>query len=416
MRAKFKNIAPSTLLIIIPILYFNSCTMGFIKDQFFVLPFVVLATIAWILIYIREKRTIEKSAIVALIPTLAVIIFLLVLVFLNLSDNISTLKTTLLNSIFILFFMLIFIAYSGNEYANDRSAIIGVWCLDTIVSCVYTIYRLESDPLLSRYMSTGSFYENADSATLGGVISFGGVYALVLASVALLAIAYRRKTKKINCIILMVIFCVLIIKSQFMIGLLLLLSGLMYVVLINHFNKKKTIYGLIFLIIGGSFLLLFLPNLLMWIIRKDFLGEALNQRLVEIQLLLTGDQLTAGTDIMIRLEKYLTSLSAFWKSFGMGALWNKSVTAGGHSEILDGFANYGFIFIVFILAIISFRKYIDSKLSSESLKVYKKVFCIYIIMSLLNTSTWAPIMLVLFVIIPFMCLNETKKENSLYRE
>lgn len=416
VKANRKKYSLSTLLVMIPILYFNSCTMGFIKDQSFVLPVVILVTIAWLLMYICEKGTVEISAMVTLIPILAVIMFLLVLNFFNLSNNISTINTTLQNSIYILVFMLVFIAYSGDEYEKDRSAIVGVWCFDTVASCVYTIYRLELNPLLSRYMSTGSFYEYTDSATLRGVISFGGVYGLVLVSVALLAIAYRRKTKKINCIFLMIIYCALIIRAQFMISIVLLFAGLMYVVVINHFNKQNKIYGLIVLIVGGSLLSLFLPDLLLWIIRTDFFGEALNQRLEEIRLLLTGGQLSAETDMILRLEKYLASLSAFGKSLGLGALWDKSVTAGGHSEILDGFANYGLIFIVFIIAIISFRKYIDSKLSGESLKIYKIVFGIYIMMSLLNTSTWAPMMLVLFVVIPFMCLNEINDENSLYKE
>lgn len=411
MRVKFKNIAPSTLLIIIPILYFNSCTMGFIKNYSFVLPMVLLATIGWIVVYACERGRIERVGALRLIPIIAVIMFLFLLLVLNLGDNISTLGTSIKNNIFTLFFMFVFVAYSDSVYAKDRALIVRVWCLDTVVSCIYTIYRLDNDPLLSRYMSMGSFYESEMAATVGGIISFGHVYGLVLISVALLAIARQRKKGKLSCIFLLVVYGLFIIKAQFMISIILLLVGLVYVVLIYRSSTCTRVLKFAILIVTGGLVLLLLPQLLSWIVHAGFMGDALNQRLEEIQSLLIGNQLSTTSDLLLRFEKYLTSISAFWKSFGLGALCNKSVVAGEHSEILDGFANYGIAFAVYIFAILSFYKYIKFKLVGESLEIYKIVFCFFIVMSLLNTSTWAPTMMILFVIIPFMCLNEIKTEN-----
>ncbi len=414
MKINSRKFSLSTLLVMIPILYFNSCTMGFIKHLSFVLPTVVLATAAWILLYAYEKRKLKLSGILTLVPMLAVIVFLLLLSLFGLGDNITTLKTSLNNDIFIMFFMLVFTAYSDIEYANDRAAIVAIWSLDTIVSSVYTVYRLDNDPFLSRYMSTGSFYEDADLADIGGIISFGGIYGLVLGSVALTAFICADKNKRASRVLVLVVYCTLIVKAQFMLSIILLFAGILYVVLTNYYKKQNSVKraaAVVAVIMVAAALPLLLPSLFKLIIDTGFFGEAVNQRLEEMRLLFLGGQLSAETDIMIRAEKYLTSITAFRKSFGMGALWNKSVTAGGHSEILDGFANYGILFVFFIFAVLCFGKYIRSKLSGKAAKIYRTVFNFYIIMSLLNTSAWAQTMLVLIVIIPFMCLNEVKTEE-----
>ncbi len=412
MKININKVSLSTLFSIIPILYFNSCMMGFVKNQTLILPMVIFLIAVWAIIAFWERGKIEVAAVNSLAPTVAIIAFLFLISVSGFGYNISSINSSLKNYVFILFFMLVFAAYSDDRYKNDRNVIVNIWCIDTVASCVYSIYRLGKNPLLSRYMSTGSFYEAAEAATVGGTISFGGVYGLVLVSVALISFVLRRKQKKLIPILLLIVFAILIIEAQFMISIILLIVSIFHVLIKHRANKRQYLTRILIVFVCGLILLICLPTIIDWTVETGLFGEAINERLVEIKLLLTGSQLKTSADIMIRFDKYATSVSAFWKSFCMGALCNKSVSAGGHSEILDGFANYGIMFFGFIFAFNSFYKYILEKLSGYALRTYKTVFGIYIIMSMINTSTWAPIMLILFVIIPFICLNEMQNESA----
>lgn len=411
MKERIK-ISLSTIFSIVPILYFNSCTLGFIKRFSFVLPVVLALTAAWIVVAIREKRTIEGVALKSFFYIFVVILFLFGISFLGIAGNISNLQTAFKNTVFIPFFMAVFVIYADNNHKNDRIFILSVWLLDTIICCVYSIIRLAEDPLLSRLLSTGSFLQTSEGEAAVGVISFGGVYGLVLVSIAVMAFLHQRKKKRLFYSLIFTIFLITIIEAQFMLSIILLIVGIVCILLTDSLAKRKVI-GALLLLVGAIAILLFSPILIELLIKSGFLGEAVNERLEDIRLLLMGNQMKETTDIMLRFNRYWTSISAFLSSFGMGALWNKSLSSGGHSQILDGFANYGVGYLVFIVAIASFYKYICSKLSGDALRTYKIVFWIYIAISFLNTSIWAQIMQVLFVIIPFFCMDKLNSESTM---
>jgi len=412
MTIKLPQISVSTLFVIVPILYFNSCTAEFIKHETYVLPAVVAFSVMWLLVSLAEGRLFRKNKVKQLLPMGVYICILFVLLFLNMQNKIPVLYSNFLNVFFLLFMMCIFLAYSDSASKNDRIFIVTIWTADTAVSCIYSIYRLVENPYLSRYLSTGSFHQTVEATAARGIISFGGVYALVLVVLVLIYLFINNKNRGGCCGTLIVLFIGMIIRAQFLIAIILLTIGIVIVVFTKNLNNKN-IFRRIMIMVSVSVPMIFLlPTLLDIISDSGLLGYAVVERLNEISMFLRGEQIN-NTDMFIRFLLYQMSISAFFSSYGMGALWFDSVKSGGHSEILDGLANYGVIYMIFIFALISFYKYILSTMRTKDAKhIYIIIFCIYIAMSFLNTSTWAQMMLALFVIIPFMCMAEVDdKEN-----
>ena len=402
MILKIPKVSISTIFVIIPILYFNSCTFEFIKNFSFVLPIVIACVLLWLLLLSREKVVIDIHNI---LPMGIFVLILGVLFLLGTQNQVSVLLTDLTNAIYLLFFMFVFAIYSGKHYKNDRGLILFVCITDAIISCVYSIYRLIEDPNLSRLLSTGSYHETYEAIEARGVVSFGVVYGLVLILLVLFFLILQKKKHRISNILLFSLFTVTLFFAQFMIAILLVGIGIIWILIINNDNKKnKTRF--FFFIIAGVICIFILPVLLVIIVENNILGYEINARLEEILGLFRGESLE-GTDLLARFSQYFMSLSAFISSYGMGKIAMNSVEVGGHSQWLDGFGNYGIIFILYIVALFTFRKFVIKKLPNKNAKrVYQVVFAIYIIMSLINTSAWAPITLNLYVIIPFLCLEK----------
>ena len=173
-------------------------------------------------------------------------------------------------------------------------------------------------------------------------------------------------------------------------------------------NIQKRLFILIIVAICGIFILPFVMQL---IVEGEFFGYEVNARIEELLRLINGEDLE-GTDLSVRFLQYFTSLGAFFSSFGLGRIFVPSVSVGTHSQWFDGFGNYGVFFIVYLVGVFVFSKFIvDSMPDEGSKQLYKLVFIIYVVMSLTNTSTWAPITLSLFVMVPFMCMELVADKN-----
>ncbi len=407
MVLKIPKVSVSTVFIIIPILYFNSCTFEFIKHLFFVLPMVAMCMLLWCIFLFKEKVTFNVQSI---LPMVVCLIILGAFFITGGQNRVSVLLTDFTNTIYLLFFMFVFAIYSDKRHKNDRTLILFVYLFDTVVSCIYSIYRLIEEPNLSRLLSTGSYHQTEAAIDARGIVSFGVVYGLTMVMLVLFFLAIHKKKSRIFNILLLILFTMVLLFAQFLIAICLIVIGILFILFVNNFNNsKRNLIRFFCIVVALVICILSLPILFKTIIDNNIFGYEINARLQEILLLLKGENLE-GTDLSVRLSQYFISLSAFVSSYGLGKIAISFVDVGSHSQWLDGFGNYGLLFALYIFAFFMFRKFVIRLLPNRKAKqLYKIVFAIYIIMSLTNTSTWAPITLCLCVIVPFLCLDKVKE-------
>lgn len=407
MVIKIPKVSFSTIFIIIPILYFNSCTFEFIKHFSFVLPIVAVCVLLWFAFLIKERVDMNIHI---MAPMIGFVILLGVLFLLTGNNRVPVLMTDLTNTIYLLIFMFVFSVYSDKQYENDRSVILSVWLVDTVISCIYSIYRLIDEPNLSRMLSTGTYHTTEEAIRARGIISFGVIYGLALFLIALFYLIIMKKEKRIVNIILLTLFITALFLAQFLIAIILVAIGFVWIIFINNPSKAdNTRLRVLGFIIIGVICILGLPLFISLSTQSQLFGYEINARLEEILLLFKGENLE-GTDIMARFSQYFISLSAFVSSFGLGKIAFSSVQVGSHSQWLDGFGNYGIIFALYIVAFFIFRRFVIQRLpNKKSKQLYSLIFAIYVVMSFINTSAWAPITLSLCVIVPFLCLDKVKE-------
>lgn len=402
MILKIPKISVSTIFVLIPLLYFNSCTFEFIKHFSSVLPVVIACIALWGLCLGVERVPIQIHHILPMAGYFAIVC---VLFLVGLQERVNVLENDLTNTLFMLFFLCVFTVYSEEQYVQDRSVILVVCIADVIISCAYSVYRLIDEPNLSRLMSTGSYHET-DAATMArGIVSYGVVYGLVLLMLVVFYWILQQKKNRIFHILLMVLFLATLFLAQFLIAICLLGIGVIWIFCSNSFNNNTKPTRIFYLTLLGLFGVFIFPIVIKVIVDSDIFRYEINARLEEILFLFNGESIE-GTDISVRFVQYITSLNAFTSTFGLGKIFVSSVEVGSHSQWLDGFGNYGLLYVLYIVAIVTFYKFVSQRLENFKAKqLYRIVFAVYVIMSLTNTSTWAPITLSLFVIVPFWCMD-----------
>lgn len=407
MVLRIPKVSLSTIIVLFPILYYNSCTFEFIKPYSFTLPLVGVFLLTWLVLLAREGATINVRN---LLPMVVYAFLLLVLVLMGATKRVEILSSDMNNALYMLIFMCVLGIYSGEQYKNDRTFIVSVWLADTVITCVYSIYRLINEPNLSRLLSTGSYHATEEAVAARGIASFGVIYGLVLIVLAIFYLVLQSKKKRFVNICLFTLFLVLLFLAQFLIAIGLVAIGMIWMLFINNptNSKNKRIHSICFIILGVVFIFC-LPFLLRFLADNDVFGYEIDARLEEIMVLFNGGDLE-GTDISARFTQYTMSLKAFFTSYGMGKIAMPAVEVGYHSGWLDGLGNYGILFLLHIAALFAFRSFVLERLPNQKSKqLYRMLFVIYIIMSLTNTSTWAPITLSLCVIVPFVCMDKVSE-------
>ena len=407
MVLKIPKVSASTFFVLFPVLYFNSCTFEFIKPYSFVLPLVGVFMLAWVLFLAREGATVNVRN---LLPMVAYLFILVVLRFGGGLKQVPVLASDLNNTLYILYFMCVFAIYSGEQYKNDRTLIVSVWLVDTVIACGYSIVRLINEPNLSRLLSTGSYHGTNDAVSARGIASFGVIYGLVLIVLVLFFLVLQNKEKRFTRIVLLSLFIILLFLAQFLIAICLVAIGMIWMLFINNpKNSRNNLLRSVCFIVLGAVLLFSLPFLLKIIVDSNIFRYEINARLEELLVLFNGGDLT-GTDLFERFSQYTISLTAFVSSYGMGKIIMSDVEVGYHAEWLDGLGNYGLMFLLYIFAIFAYYRLVLERLPiPKAKKLYRMLFVIYVLMSVTNTSTWAPITLSLCVIVPFLCLDRVNE-------
>lgn len=399
MILKIPKYSISIILLIIPILYFNSCTFEFVKHYSVVLPLVIACMLGWLVFLSNERIGID---IYSMLPMIGYALFMAAAMVFGAHKKIETFTSDFKNILYLLFFMCMFAIYSRPEHRKQRQLIVFVCISDAVISCVYSIYRLIDDPTLSRLLSTGSYHDTTAAARARGVISFGVIYGLVLVCAVLFFLIIHNKSKRGRNICLFSVFAVALVFAQFTLAILFLAVSVAWIL---YMNKNRSKVKLFYLVLLGIACLFLLPFTLDWVATRNLFGYEVSIRLMELSKFLKGGNME-GTDLFVRLIQYGMSLSALISSYGMGKIAVDSVETGSHSQWLDGLGNYGLLFVWYIVALFMFGKFVIQRMPNKNATyIYKFVFIMYAVMSLLNTSAWAPITMALFVTVPFICMD-----------
>lgn len=404
-----QNRNPVSKSIICPLLiifYFNSCLSGFIKGASF-LKYLVIAV--FLLFFLMEKNHLVWKRFFRISKALLVCIgFLGVVYVIEFLAN----KTTFIadppffNCIYMAIIIYIYAAYSAPDKYRERKIIFNFWLIDTLISCIFTIIRLESNPQLARYLAAGTTSRQIYLAGIDtrGVVSYGVIYGLLFIIPFLIQKILDEK-KKLPSLLILLVFLTTIIKAQFSIAIILALALCLYTLFLR--NPENTLSILSFMCIL-TLIMLLLPSIITWILNHDLFYSETEKRLEEILVFLNGDSLY-GTDMASRFTRYSSSIQSIFESVFLGQVFIPTKTEpGGHSEILDSIAKFGIFYTTMLFHyFISVYKDVKKRIHSKYRFSYFVIQLTMLCLSLINTSLWIPIPMILTVIAPFYIMDNT---------
>lgn len=415
MKIKFDVTA---ILATFAILYCNAGVLGFIKGSFFVTMLAYGSVFLWLLIAFMNDRVCLKHFLSISLPVVVFWFFLEICSFFVTDQLMLATKNTAKNILFLLIFVTMYIYYSPAERKTGRKFIVWAWFLDVIISSVYTLYRLIDNPMLSRILAVGdkSEYLGATVST-AGVLGYASIYGLVFAVIALYRVIKDTKgVRRIAMLLCLILFIYTVIQAQFFIALILAVLGLLVDIIWEENNAKKRYLRLLIIVPSLLLGIVLLLRILPIIVDSGVLPSNISGRL----RMLYETSSYANDMSMARTKVYLQSLAAIGDSCGIGLVFIGDGHAGGHSEILDLIANYGFGFAgLFGYGIWRIKRYIGKAIPAQSRRNYNIVWLMYIIMSLLNPSLWYPTTICVFLMIPLIysdsvcTVGEYKGENHI---
>lgn len=281
-----------TILAMILLLWANGGVYTYVSSY---IPSILLVGIygLWILISILSK----KNYIEHLIKYLSPLIFFILIIKVSsiYADNIN-LDIYFSNLLYIIIISSIAIFYIDLRSTKINKALIMVLLIDIIYVGINTSAHLKNNPLLSRYLSTGSeikeeFLGNITYSGIGDYTYFYSIVMIVLALVNYLFIKNNNKASKVVLIITIIFFALLIIQAQFTIAILLLAIFIILMILNNVLNKVKN-KDIIILGILVIFLLamIYLPNILKSVYNLEKIPNEIRIRIEEIYNAITQNR------------------------------------------------------------------------------------------------------------------------------
>lgn len=272
-----------TVLAIILLLWANGGIYTYVSSY---IPSILLGGIygLWILISILAKKNYMEHLIKYLSP---LIFFILILKVSSIYANNINLDIYFSNLLYIIIISSISIFYIDLRSTKINKVLIMVLLIDIIYVGINTYIYLINNPLLARYLSTGSdikeeFLGNIAYSGIGDYTYFYSIVMIVLALVNYLFVK-NNKASKVVLIITIIFFALLIIQAQFTIAILLLVIFITLMILNNVLSKVKN-KDIIILGILVIFLLvmIYLPNILKSIYNLEKIPNEIRIRIEEI--------------------------------------------------------------------------------------------------------------------------------------
>ena len=383
MRELKLNINQTTT--IISILYINNAFFGFIKDIRILNAICLLCMVLWIVVASKEEGFLSRCFNTCF-PFIIYTSFLILVYFFTGSNMGSGLWQNLRNAFFSLIcsFLCLYILPQDKE---DKRKVFVFLVINIMLGCIYTLYRIQENPLLPRILARGSesvetYLGNISTA---GVMTYGEIYGMALIVPSLLYwISQKKGQKKLVPIMTSVLFVATIFQAQFAIALIFAIVGIvLYLILCGGRSKSRFIISGIFILVA-LIIAINWANILGTIYSANILPSALQQKVHEL-LLYSGGGNLAGTNLYSRSTFYAQSFKAIAQNNFIGKVFSNNASGAGHSEWEDMAANYGII--APMLVYIFFRKFtkkISVFFDSKAMTVYRVQLLLFTIIGFID--------------------------------
>ncbi len=394
-----------TLVAILPIYLFSSCTAEFLKIPGLSAVLACLSFGGWLL-WVTSENQRFMPALISHVWELLVCTILMVFFAMG-SHSQQYIQINIKNMLFMIIIASIFFYYIEFDAQNQKSIILSFWLGDVIIASVYSIYRLQSHPELARYLAT-SDASKYTSENVRGIVSYAVIYGLALL-IPVVLYRVKKAERRSGWLIFLTVMLVVMFHAQFALSIILGIMGASLFYLMGGITKHKEVYFRTFLVILGIMLLIRLDRILLFLMQLDAIPYELAARIREIYNFLYTTNSMLDTDMFSRFSLYSKSFRAIFSNVLLGRVLVGGGEIGGHSEILDTLANYGiFYFALLVSFFVRQARWIYKKLSPQSKRVYTICWMVFITFSLMNTSLWASTMVTLLGIIPLMLLDNRK--------
>ena len=384
MRELKINIYQTTA--VISILYINNAFFGFIKDVSILNAFCLLCMFLWLVIASKNPGFLQ-NCFKTCAPLIIYTVFL-ILVYLVTSANMgSGLWQNLRNALFSLICSFLCLSILPQD-KNIKRKLLVFLLANILLGCVYTLYRIQENPLLPRILARGSDRVEAElggNVGIAGVITYGGIYGMALIFPSLLYwISKKQGQKRIIPITISIIVIVTIYKAQFAIALIFLIIGLaLYLILCGGHSKYRLVFSGLLVIIA-LFVAANWDNILTVVYNANILPSALQQKVHELLLYSVGGNLT-GTNLNSRSAFYVKSFEAIVQNNFVGKVFSNNASGGGHSEWEDMAANYGIIAPILVYSFFrKFTKNIFTYFEGNAITVYRIQLLIFLIIGFVD--------------------------------
>lgn len=413
MKIKMKKFRLSLLdiLAIIILYFFNYCT-----SEFLATPTIKALAYGVVVLFVAGCTLNDVRYIINYIRTSFFLLcfFLMLLVF-NLAGN--DLNYYIRNIVYMFIYIALAIYVFQAPKTVLRKIMLFTYFIDSFIVNIYTIFRLEQEPMLARYLATGSS-ELYGVESPEGVVSYAGVYGLVILNCVIVYLIFQneKKAKFRNCIwiIYIIISFITIIRTMFTIAILLMFVGILFSVwmktqLDNNTSILTVSYKRVLLIFVIIVLVTFSIPILEYITSLNIFSDVINTRLIQILNLISNNSIH-GTDLLSRFNLYIKSGLTFLKTGGFGYCLIKTGEIGGHSQLLDGLGMFGYVFFFVIIFWVKYYKKILKMIDCHN--AFKLAFIIFILESLVNTSFWARQTEVILFIVPMLLMSVSENNGK----
>ena len=371
---------------IISILYINNAFFGFIKQKTILNAFCLLCMVMWFIVATLNINYLQ-NCFQACYPLIIYTVFLIVAYFFTGSNMDSGLWQDLRNAFFSLICSFLCLYILPQDRKTKRNALFFL-LLNILLGCVYTLYRLQENPLLSRMLAMGPKGVEeylGGSVFTTGIITYGGIYGMALIIPSFLYwISQNQGKEKLVPIMISIIIILTIFKAQFAIALFSVIASIVLYLLLCR-GQSDYRYFISFLLVVIVFVVAMNWNHILNALHSaNILPSALQQKANELLLYSEGDELS-GTNLYSRSTYYARSFDAIVQNNFVGKIFTNKASGAGHSEWEDMAANYGIIAPVLVFFFFrGFTKKISIYLKGNAYFAYRIQLLIFLIVGFVD--------------------------------
>jgi len=356
---------------------------------------------AWLGLALISNKRFLNTFIVQLWP---LFLFYFYIIFLFLFVN-SDLVLYTKSMAYLIMVYSIFLYYFNDKHKKFQKFLCAFLILDCIAVGINTYFKLQINPMLVRYLSTGIETRERllGSDAFYGVANYGYSYALVSIILLLGFLFLNYRKRKLLIFLLILAFTALLIQASYTIAVLFTAIFLTLLFILKYSNK----YTFVAIALIGVMTPLIFPNIFASIFNQfaDIKGisDTVSMRFKEIAYFFSGINMS-GTDLNARLNLYSQSMDAFANNILMGISVTDSniYSAGRHSAWLDLLAQFGLFSIPFFVFLFNAYKYCKNRVP-KNFRLFVNVYWLYfILLGFVNTLLFANIFTIWFLFLPLV--------------